>query len=224
MITMSEWRAMSGKEQTLWLDDNCQVNGFGGTRKPLFGVGVNDAEYCQQPRIRGGRAICPAYAAWSGMIKRCYSEKYHVKWPTYSGVKVCDEWHSFSNFRAWWMSHQVDGWHIDKDILSYSREYSPETSLFVPDWLNIFTIDSGAERGAYPIGVHYRKDRGRFQAKCRNQMTKKQEHLGYFTTPEEAHLAWRARKLELALELKPRMDEIDLRIYQRVCEIISSAK
>ena len=224
MITIHEWKTMSGMDRTTWLHENCQVNGFGGHRKPLFGVGVNDAEYCQQPIIHGGRAMCPAYVAWSGMIKRCYSEKYHVKWPTYSGVKVCDEWHSFSNFMAWWMSHQVDGWHLDKDILSYSREYSPETSLFVPDWLNIFTIDSGASRGEHPIGVNFDMRSGKFRSTCRNPMTKKQEHLGLFETPEAAHAAWLNRKLELALELKPKMDEIDPRIYPRVVEIINNAK
>ena len=52
----------------------------------------------------------------------------------------------------------------------------------------------------------------------------KVEHLGLFKTPEAAHLAWKARKLELALELKPKMDEIDLRIYPRIVEIINNAK
>ena len=50
------------------------------------------------------------------------------------------------------------------------------------------------------------------------------QHLGYFDTPEAAHLAWRNRKLELALELKPKMDEIDTRIHPRVVEIIRNAK
>lgn len=224
MITMQEWKAMSGIDRTTWLHENCQVNGFGGPRKPLFGVGVNDADYCQQPIIHGGRARCPAYTAWSGMIERCYSEKYLLKWPTYSGVKVCDEWHSFSTFRIWWLQNHVDGWHIDKDILSDSREYSPDTSLFVPAWLNIFTIDSGSARGAYPIGVNFHKGTGRFQAQCRNTVANKIQYIGLFDTPEEAHLAWRARKLELALELKPSMDEIDMRIYPRVVEIINNAK
>ena len=55
-------------------------------------------------------------------------------------------------------------------------------------------------------------------------MSKNTEHLGYFDTPEAAHAAWLKRKLELALELKPKMDEIDLRIYPRVIEIINNSK
>lgn len=36
------------------------------------------------------------------------------------------------------------------------------------------------------------------------------------------HTAWLNRKLEIALELKPEMDEIDLRIYPNVIGIIKS--
>ena len=224
MITMQEWNAMSGKEQTRWLEDNCQVNGLGCPRKPLLGAGINDAPYRTKPTIDGKLATCPAYAAWKDMLMRVYSAKYHAKQPTYSGVTVCDDWRSFMSFRVWWIENQVDGWQLDKDILSDSREYSPETSLFVPRWLNMFTTDCGAARGAYPIGVDFHKGKGRLRARCCNKMSKNREHLGYFDTPEEAHLAWRARKLELALELRPKMDEIDIRIYPRVVEIINNAK
>ena len=224
MITMQEWKAMGGKEQTLWLHENCQVNGFGGPRKPLFGVGVNDAPYCQQPRIDGKAAICPAYLAWAAMLDRAYSAKYHAEHPTYSWVKVCDEWHSFSNFMVWWLENQVDGWQLDKDLVGDGKLYSPDTCVFVPAWLNSFTLDSGSASGAYPIGVSFNKGAGRFHAQCGNPMSKKREHIGYFNTPEEAHMAWLNRKLEIALELKPKMDEIDLRIYPRVIEIINNAK
>ena len=224
MITIQEWKAMSGKEQTLWLEENCRVNGVRRSRGRVHGVGVNDAAYCQQPRICGKKVVCPAYQAWGNMLSRAYSAKYRARQPTYSGVSVCDEWRSFMSFRGWWIENQVDGWQLDKDLMSDSREYSPETCVFVPQWLNNLTLDSGSARGEYPIGVKFHKGTGRFQAQCRNTVTNKNQHLGLFTTPEAAHLAWRARKLELALELKPRMDEIDIRIYPRVVEIINNTK
>ena len=224
MITMHEWKAMSGKEQTIWLEGNCQVNGVGRSVGGVYGVGVNDANYCTQPRMEGKQVRCPAYRAWANMLRRAYSAKFHAKNTTYSGVTVCEDWHSFMSFRKWWLDKQVDGLYLDKDLLSDAACYSPDTCLFVPAWLNTFTIDCGSARGVYPIGVCLHKLRGRFEAMCRNPMSKKLEHLGYFHTPEEAHLAWRTRKLELALDLKPKMDEIDQRIYQRVCEIISNAK
>lgn len=42
----------------------------------------------------------------------------HKKWPSYIGVTVCDEWRSFMKFREWWLENHVDGWQIDKDLLT----------------------------------------------------------------------------------------------------------
>lgn len=42
-----------------------------------------------------------------------------------------------------------------------------------------------------------------FHAACNNPFTRKQEYLGLFNTPEEAHLAWAERKLEHATSLAP---------------------
>lgn len=224
MITMAEWKAMGDKEQSLWLEENCPVNGRGGPRKPLHGVGINDAMYCQQPTIEGGRVRDPAYLFWNGMIRRAYDAIYHEKQPTYIGVVVCDEWLSFTAFRIWWLEHQVDGFAIDKDVVGCGKLYSPENCIFIPQWINNFTTDSGASRGEWPIGVSFDKRDMRFRAHCRNPISGKLENPGYFSTPEAAHLAWRARKLEIAAELKPRMDEIDQRIYPRVIEIINNTK
>ena len=225
MITIQEWKEMSCNDKTTWLEDNFLASNMSLAKRGLvYGVGVNDAPYRTQPIINGKQVACPAYQAWTGMLERAYSAKYHAKNPTYSGVKVCEEWKNLCAFRDWWMVNQVDGWQLDKDLMSDSREYSPETCVFVPQWLNNLTTDGGAARGAHPIGVYFHKETGRFLAHCSNPMSKKREHLGLFGTPEEGHLAWRARKLELALELKPRMDEIDQRIYPRVVEIINNAK
>lgn len=47
--------------------------------------------------------------------------------------------------------------------------------------------------------------------------------LGVFDDPEEAHLAWKKKKLEMAFDRKTEMDRIDIRIYPRVVEIIGRA-
>ena len=225
MITMQEWKAMGEKERTLWLEENTELSRRAKSLRGLVeGVGINDAQYCVAPGIDGKTVLCPAYMSWRNMLTRAYSTKFHAKHPTYSGVTVCDDWHLFMSFREWWLGNYADGFALDKDILSDDGVYSPETSIFIPAWLNLFTTDNGASRGAYPIGVSFHKGKGRFRALCSNPITKKREHLGYFDTPEAAHLAWRTRKLDLALELKPKMDEIDIRIYPRVIEIINNAK
>ena len=63
---------------------------------------------------------------------------------------------------------------------------------------NKFVIASDASRGDYPIGVYLHKPTGKYQAYCKNPFTRKKEYLGLFSTPKEAHEAWRKRKHELA--------------------------
>ncbi len=224
MISLVIWNSISGRERSIWLEENCPVSAKGRPRNATLVVGVNDATYLPRKVIGGIMVSDPAYSAWRGMMQRVYDACQQIRRPTYIGVTVCDEWHKFSAFRIWWLKHQVDGYQLDKDLLSDAGEYSPNACLFVPQWLNSFTTDSGAARGKHPIGVHFHNDKELFQARCKNPITGAREHLGYFSTPEAAHLAWRTRKLELALELKPKMDEIDLRIYPRIVEIINDAR
>ena len=93
-------------------------------------------------------------------------------------------------------------WHgkcLDKDIIILgSKLYSPETCAFVLPATNLFVIARDACRGEYPVGVCLYKPTGKYIASCKNPFTGKQEHLGYFSTPEDAHEAWRKRKHELA--------------------------
>lgn len=224
MITLQEWNAMNGKEQTIWLEGNCQVNARGKPRGLVEGVGVNDAPYCTQPRIDGKQVRCPAYRAWTSIITRAYSAKFHVKCPTYMGIEICEEWKNFCTFRTWWIENQVDGYEIDKDILSDSSVYSPETCLFVPVWLNSFILDSAATRGSHPIGASFHKQSGRFKAQCRNPRTLVNEYIGLFNTSSEAHEAWKSRKISYAEELKNEMDLLDSRIFDRVVGIIKNLK
>ena len=190
----------------------------------VYGFGVNDADYAVRPTINGKMVICAAYSAWSSMITRCYSEKHQKKWQTYIGVTVCDEWRSFMAFREWWLENHVDGWQIDKDLLTDNRQYSPESCIYIPSWLNTFTIGCDSTRGEFPIGVDYHKKSNSFRSRCRNPANGSREEITGFKTPEDAHLAWRARKLEYAAQMKNEMDAIDERIYPRVVEITNRAK
>ena len=191
--------------------------------KLVQGFGVNDADYVVSSIVDGKRVKCLAYRAWQNMIKRCYSEKYQERWTTYIGVTVCDEWRSFMKFREWWLENHVDGWHLDKDLLTDNRQYSPDSCIYVPAWLNCFNLDSGASRGQCPIGVSYHIRDKSFVSLCCNPKTGRREHLGYFKTKEPARIAWMSRKIELAAQMKADMDAIDKRIYPRAVEIIKRA-
>ena len=65
------------------------------------------------------------------MLDRCYN-KNHPRYKTYGekGVKVCDEWHLFSNYMRWFDENHIDGYEVDKDFCGL-KLYSPETCRFV---------------------------------------------------------------------------------------------
>ena len=175
--------------------------------KLVFGVGINDADYVTDVReIMNGKKVlvwrCPFYRTWVSMLERCYSEREHQRHPTYVGCKVCDEWLLFSNFKRWMEQQDWQGKQLDKDLLiEGNKVYSPETCIFVDVKINSFVTDNGATRGDYMIGVNLDKRRNKFQTRCCNPFTRKQEYLGLFTTELEAHLAWKTRKHELACQL-----------------------
>ena len=192
--------------------------------KFVHGFGVNDSPSPVYRMVDGKIVLNADYVAWQSMLRRCYSDKLHAKYPTYTNVSVCDEWRSFMSFSAWWQVNHVDGFELDKDIIGGGVEYSPESCIYIPQWLNKFTNTNSKMRGALPIGCRHDKNTGKYQARCCHPKTGKRIHLGIFNSPHDAHEAWKSKKLEIAEELKPRMDEIDLRIYPRVIEIISRAK
>lgn len=179
------------------------------TGRLVCGVGINDADYAVTveeviSRENGKRTrrrvwICPLYRAWEGMLRRCYSSALHAQRPTYAGCSVAAEWRKFSAFRSWMVKQNWEGNHLDKDILrAGNKVYGPETCVFVSRSLNNFLIDAGAARGEWPIGVSLHKRNGKFRAECRNPITGRNERIGLFTCPDEAHMAWLKRKRELA--------------------------
>ena len=176
--------------------------------KLVCGVGVNDLGYRTQVyeyvTKNGGKRTqktvfrCKYYAAWADMLRRCYSKKYLESYPTYIGTSVCSEWLSATAFKQWMEQQDWHGKCLDKDIVVLgSKLYSPETCAFVLPATNSF-VARDASRGGYPTGVSLFKRTGEYRASCNNLFSGKQEHLGLFSTQEEAHEAWRKRKHKLA--------------------------
>jgi hypothetical protein len=174
--------------------------------KLTFGVGIYDADYAHK-RFRSVDGVkkqvwaCPFHSVWKSMLERCYSEKHQDAHPSYKGCSVDPAWHSFLEFRDWMEIQKWHGNELDKDILTPgNRTYSPEFCIFVSKKLNTFLIDRAADRGDHPLGVHWSVPHKMYRARCCNPFSGKREHLGLFTDPDEAHLAWRRRKHELACE------------------------
>ena len=177
--------------------------------KLVYGVGTNDLGYRTQvkeelPKNGGKRVmksvfICKYYTVWKEMLKRCYSKKYLESNQSYIGTSVCSEWLSATAFKKWMTQQDWRDKCLDKDIIAPgSKLYSPDTCAFVLQVTNLFVTAIDACRGDYPVGVHLVKPTGKYRAKCHNPFTGKNENLGYFSIPEDAHEAWRKRKHELA--------------------------
>ena len=177
--------------------------------KLVCGVGINDLGYKTHVREEltknGGKRIwrtvflCKYYTVWKSMIERCYSKKFLESNPSYIGTSVCSEWLYATAFKKWMEKQNWHGKCLDKDIIAPgSKLYSPESCAFVLATTNSFVTARDASRGECPIGVSLYKRTGKYIARCENLSIGKNEHLGYFSTPEEAHEGWRKRKHELA--------------------------
>lgn len=78
-----------------------RIKGEIGYRVPLYGVGINDADYVVQLReTLSGTAnkrkrktiwVCPYYSKWSAMLTRCYSKTSASRRPKYDDSYVCSE-------------------------------------------------------------------------------------------------------------------------------------
>lgn len=161
--------------------------------KLRYGYGLNDADYLVTPVVNNKQVMCPYYRKWNDMLQRCYSDKYHVRQPTYKDCTVCDEWLSFMTFRSWMMDQNWQGMSLDKDILFPDNKiYSPETCRFMTRKINSFLLDSKATRGQYLIGTYLTKS-GKFHSQI--NYNGKSIHLGYYLTELEAHNAWKEHKI-----------------------------
>jgi len=110
-----------------------QVFGVG-----FVGQGVHLATYLGKSTVE--------YDTWASMLRRCYSEKSHLKSPTYKNCTVALEWHNYQNFASWFKEHYREGLSLDKDILQRgvtNKVYSPDTCMFITRAQN--TIESSAK-------------------------------------------------------------------------------
>ena len=117
-----------------------------------------------QYRITYNKKQTKCYNTWCNMLKRCYSEEYHKKKPTYRDCKVCDEWLNFQNFAKWYEENYYkianEEMHLDKDILYKGNKlYSPNTCVFVPKTINSLFVKCNSSRNNLPIGVNKYKDK-----------------------------------------------------------------
>tara|TARA_R100000951_G_scaffold62227_1_gene52224 strand:+ start:6100 stop:6711 length:612 start_codon:yes stop_codon:yes gene_type:complete len=169
-------------------------------RRPIFGVGINDADYFVRIKVNGKTISCPYYVKWSSMLNRCYYDKENARHPSYIGCTVTKDWLTFSKFKSWMKSQKWQGLQLDKDLLVQgNRVYSPETCLFVTSAINTLLLDRKDDRGKYPQGVSFKRLNNKFVAQISINGTRK--HLGLFPTLEEASEEYKTAKYALIKQL-----------------------
>lgn len=155
--------------------------------KLVRGVGLNDTNY--------KKLGCPFYQRWCDMLTRCYSDKFKANYPSYEGVSVCKEWLTFSNFKAWMEKQNWEGRSLDKDILTPNNKvYGPMNCRFIPGFINNLILTKTKGRGIYPIGVYFTKIKENSYYVAVINTGNKQQRIGYYKTPFEAHRAWQFEK------------------------------
>lgn len=186
----------------------------GKKEKLICGIGKNDSlePVVEYGIVDGKKKMtwkCQIYSSWYRMFDRCYGATCKARSPSYWDCSVHESWHRFSVFREWMLCQDWEGKQLDKDLLKKgNRVYSAETCLFVSPQVNQFLTERGADRGPYPIGVTLAVSRGnKFEAKCHNPFTVKQEVVGRFTCPIQAHEAWQNRKHEHAVAMAAIQDD-----------------
>ena len=141
------------------------------------------------------------YNTWQHMLRRCYDPYTINNDLTYVDCFVDKRFHNLQNFGIWYEKefYEVNNelMCLDKDILYKGNKiYSPETCLFVPERINKLFIRNYRQRNDLPIGVHYRKDIGKYIARCNvsENGAEKRVYLGEFKTPIEAFNVYKKYK------------------------------
>ena len=184
----------------------------------VYGVGITGLE----PTRDENGEVLNSYTCWVDMLQRCYSAKFQEKCPTYNDCSVCDSWLYYSNFKNWYDEnyYEVDNKtsHIDKDILvKGNKVYSPDTCVFVPQFINKLFTKSQKRRGELPIGVSYYKASKKYRASLSVFKNEKKtfKHLGYFDTVNEAFEVYRRAKEDNIKEIADNYkDEIPTELYE----------
>lgn len=177
-----------------------------------YGVGIND-----KPDYWDSKE----YRLWDDMLRRCYSDLYQAKKPTYIGCEVSENFKSYSYFYTWChkqVGFGVAGFHLDKDLLIKGNKfYSEDTCVFVPKEINALILKCDKSRGVNPIGVTFHKRIRKYAAKINHNA--KRVHIGYYDDPVVAFNAYKKEKERHIKNVANKyIESIDPRAYEALMQ------
>lgn len=176
------------------------------SKKLVAGVGVNDSTFATQAKIGGKSYKHRAYDAWREMLRRCYDSSVCMQYPKYKNTEVCQEWLSFKSFYSWWKSKYIEGYQLDKDLLIENNKiYSPETCLYVPNYLNNFLSNCENINCSFIESI----SKYRVQVSCFG----KNKFIGNYERKEDAIHNWKLAKLKVLDEYKNICDFLHIDLY-----------
>ena len=179
----------------------------------VYGVGIVGTKY--PITIDGVKT--KEYVLWQNMLKRCYSDAYQKKHPTYKDCEVSENFKSFEYFYEW-CQKQIgfgnEGWHLDKDLLTKGNKvYSEDSCIFIPNEINLLLTKRTTSRGKHLIGVCWHNASKSFIATV-NKNKGKSEYLGSFNIELEAFNAYKEDKESFIKEQANKWkSQIDPRAY-----------
>ena len=142
---------------------NCGVDKKKGL---IRGIAVNDTQLSKSEQ---------SVKCWLDLLRRCFPKSEHEKrqCQSYLNVKFYEPWLKFSNFKLWFDENYIEGYVLDKDLLSNGiKMYSPSTCCFIPKELN--NILQTERKSSRKIGCSrfFNKSKGIFEPKmCVNGRT-----------------------------------------------------
>ena len=152
------------------------------------------------------------------MLRRCYSDGFRKKNPTYKGCEVSGNFKSYEYFYEWCneqIGFGVEGFELDKDLLIKGNKiYNENTCIFIPSEINLVLTKRTTSRGRHLIGVYWNKKYKAFVAQISRNKGKR-EYLGYFKTEIEAFNAYKKAKEAFVKEQANKWKgQIDIRAYE----------